>query len=194
MPVITISGMPWRLITGRIVSSSSVSPELDSASTTSVGDHAEIAVARFARMHEERGRAGRGQRRGDLARDVAGLAHAGARRRGRLQSRISRQAAMNAPIDARVQRSDGRGTSAAITCAPLAAISSGFGRPVAGLSIRGVARALCCLGGGLPVRRSKRRPAPLPLAVAHFSVIGTYFPQFAGVARASSMDSTSIRQ
>ena len=42
-----------------------------------VGDHAEVAVARFARMDEEGGRAGRGQRRGDLAADMAGLAHAG---------------------------------------------------------------------------------------------------------------------
>ena len=43
-----------------------------------VGDHAQVAMAGFARMHVERGRAGRGQGRGDLARDVAGLAHAGA--------------------------------------------------------------------------------------------------------------------
>src|SRR6185312_3144132 len=48
-------------------------------------------------------------------------------------------------------------------------------------------------GVGCLVRRSKRRPTPLPLTVAHFSVIGTYFPQFAGAARASSMDSTSIQ-
>ena len=40
------------------------------------GDHAEIAVAGFARMHEIGGRAGAGHGRGDLARDVAGLAHA----------------------------------------------------------------------------------------------------------------------
>jgi hypothetical protein len=35
LPVIAISGTFWRLTTGRMVSSSSVSPELDSASTTS---------------------------------------------------------------------------------------------------------------------------------------------------------------
>ena len=40
-------------------------------------DHAEIAVACLAGMDEKRRRAGRGERRGDLARDVAGLAHAG---------------------------------------------------------------------------------------------------------------------
>ncbi len=45
--------------------------------TSSARDHAEVAVARFAGMHEEGGRAGRGEGRGDLAPDVAGLAHAG---------------------------------------------------------------------------------------------------------------------
>ncbi len=39
--------------------------------------HAEIAVARLGGMHEDRGLAGRGQRRGDLAGDMAGLADAG---------------------------------------------------------------------------------------------------------------------
>ena len=39
-------------------------------------DHAEVAVARLGRMHEVRRRAGAGEGRGDLARDVAGLAHA----------------------------------------------------------------------------------------------------------------------
>ena len=39
--------------------------------------HAEIAVARLGRMDEGGGLPGRGQRRGDLARHVAGLAHAG---------------------------------------------------------------------------------------------------------------------
>ena len=41
------------------------------------GDHAEVAVARLAGMDEERGRAGRGEGRRDLAADMAGLAHAG---------------------------------------------------------------------------------------------------------------------
>ena len=40
-------------------------------------DHAEVAVARLARMHEIGGRAGRGEGRRDLAADVARLAHAG---------------------------------------------------------------------------------------------------------------------
>ena len=39
-------------------------------------DHAQIAVAGFRRVHEERRRAGGGQRRGDLATDMAALAHA----------------------------------------------------------------------------------------------------------------------
>ena len=51
--------------------------ELEIARTTSPArDHAEVAVARFGRVHEERRRAGRGQRRRDLAADVAALAHA----------------------------------------------------------------------------------------------------------------------
>ena len=37
----------------------------------------DVAVAGLAGMHEEGGRAGAGQRGGDLAADVAGLAHAG---------------------------------------------------------------------------------------------------------------------
>ncbi len=41
------------------------------------GDHAEIAVARLARMHEIGGRSGRGEGGRDLAADMAALAHAG---------------------------------------------------------------------------------------------------------------------
>ena len=40
------------------------------------GDHAEIAMAGFRRMDEKRRRAGGGERGGDLARDMAALAHA----------------------------------------------------------------------------------------------------------------------
>ena len=40
-------------------------------------DHADIAVAGLAGMHEKRRRAGAGQRGGDLAADMAGFAHAG---------------------------------------------------------------------------------------------------------------------
>jgi hypothetical protein len=39
-------------------------------------DHAEVAVHRFRGVHEERGRAGRGERGGQLAADVPGLADA----------------------------------------------------------------------------------------------------------------------
>ena len=40
------------------------------------GDHAEVAVAGLGGVNEHRRRAGRGQRRGDLAPDMAALAHA----------------------------------------------------------------------------------------------------------------------
>ena len=40
-------------------------------------DHAEVAVRGLARMHEERRRAGGGERGGDLVADVTGFAHAG---------------------------------------------------------------------------------------------------------------------
>jgi len=40
------------------------------------GDHAQVAVAGLGRVHEQRWRAGGGQRGGDLAPDVAALAHA----------------------------------------------------------------------------------------------------------------------
>ena len=78
-PVIAISVLPWRLSTG---SSSQDFVGLAGIRQrqhhVGVGDHAEVAVAGFARVHVEGRRAGRGQGRGDLARDVAGLAHAGA--------------------------------------------------------------------------------------------------------------------
>ena len=77
-PTMAISGMSKRLAWATRSSSSGVSPELDSASTASVArDHAEVAVAGLGRMDELRRRAGRGQGRGDLARDMAALAHAG---------------------------------------------------------------------------------------------------------------------
>jgi len=40
------------------------------------GDHAEVAMAGFGRMHEEGRGAGRGQGGGDLAGDMSGLTHA----------------------------------------------------------------------------------------------------------------------
>ena len=43
-----------------------------------IGDHAQVAVAGFAGMHVERRGAGRCEGRGDLAGDMARLAHAGA--------------------------------------------------------------------------------------------------------------------
>ena len=62
-------------------------------------DHAEIAVARLGGMDEQRRRAGRGEGRGDLARDMAALADAGddepaarPRRTGRAPRRMRRRA------------------------------------------------------------------------------------------------------
>ena len=58
--------------------SSAVSPEFDKREhRIARHHHAEIAVRRLGRMDEQGGGAGRGQGRRDLARDVAGLAHAG---------------------------------------------------------------------------------------------------------------------
>ena len=58
--------------------SSAVSPELDNAMTaSSAADHAEIAVAGLPRMDPQGRRAGGSQRRRDLPRDMAALAHAG---------------------------------------------------------------------------------------------------------------------
>ncbi len=42
-----------------------------------VDDHAEVAVAGFAGVQEERGCAGAGECRGDFVADVPGFAHAG---------------------------------------------------------------------------------------------------------------------
>ena len=76
-PVIATIGTPSRLSTGRITVISSLSPPLEMASTRStVLDHAQVAVAGLGRMDEHGRRAGGGQRRGDLAADVAALAHA----------------------------------------------------------------------------------------------------------------------
>ncbi len=78
LPVKAIKGTPKRAITGTMVRISSVSPELDSASTASSRViMPDIAVARLPGMHEKSRRAGARQRRGDLAADVAGLAHTG---------------------------------------------------------------------------------------------------------------------
>ena len=70
---------PMRLMIGRISRISSVSPEFDSANTTSAGViKLEVAVRGLAWMHEERRRAGGGERGGDLAADVTGIwSHAG---------------------------------------------------------------------------------------------------------------------
>jgi len=63
-PHSAISLAPRRLTCGTMLRSSSLSPECD---------HAEVAVIGLGRMQEVRGRAGRGQRGSDLARDVAGF-------------------------------------------------------------------------------------------------------------------------
>ena len=96
-------------MTGRIVSSSAVSPELEIAITHVVArDHADVAVARLGRMQEERRRAGARERGGDLVADVAGLAHAGHDDADPVQSCSSRQAATNAASSRSCERGDGR--------------------------------------------------------------------------------------
>ena len=77
LPVSAISLAPRRFTSGTICSSSSLAPEYEMAMNTSPRlDHAEVAVARLGRVHEVGRRAGARKRGGDLARDVAGLAHA----------------------------------------------------------------------------------------------------------------------
>ena len=78
LPVSAINRAPWRLRCGSSETSSSVSPGIRQQQHDVVArDHAEVAVARLGGVHEERRRAGRRQRRGELARDVAGFADAG---------------------------------------------------------------------------------------------------------------------
>ena len=72
LPVSSTIGTPSRLSGGRIASTSSVSPEFDSAEHhVAARHHAEVAVHALGGVQEVRGRAGRGERRGDLAADDA---------------------------------------------------------------------------------------------------------------------------
>ena len=76
-PVIAISGTPRRLSTGRItVSLFALAAVGDGEHQVDRLDHAQVAVAGLGRVHEHGRRAGGGQRGGDLAADVAALAHA----------------------------------------------------------------------------------------------------------------------
>ena len=80
--------------------------------TSSRRDHAEVAMARFARMHEIGGRAGRGEGRGDLAADMAGLAHAGDDQPALATARSAqrrRRAGRQAVLDRGDQRRDAAG-------------------------------------------------------------------------------------
>jgi hypothetical protein len=62
LPVMAISLPPWRLTSGTMVSSSSLSPEFDNRDQHVVaGDHAEVAMHGLGRMHEVGRRAGAGQ-------------------------------------------------------------------------------------------------------------------------------------
>ena len=84
LPVIAISGTCARLSTGRMTFSSSLSPELEMAITTSLArHHAQIAVAGLGRVHEHRRRAGRRQRGRDLAARHGRSCPCPSRRRGR---------------------------------------------------------------------------------------------------------------
>ena len=67
---------PWRLMMGMIAISSALSRIREGDEDVIARDHAEIAMARFCRMHEIGRRAGAGECRSDLARDVPGLADA----------------------------------------------------------------------------------------------------------------------
>ena len=86
-------------------------------------DHPEVAVRRFGGMHEERRRAGRRQRRGELARDVARLADAGhddaaaavrgsASPRRRTARRAARRDARSHSLRSRARRGRGRARAA----------------------------------------------------------------------------------
>ncbi len=78
LPVKAISGTPSRLIDRQdgedLVGFAGIG---QGEHRIVAGDHADIAVAGLAGMHEKRRCAGAGQRGGDLAADMAGLAHAG---------------------------------------------------------------------------------------------------------------------
>ena len=77
-PVIAIRGMFHWLQNATKSDSSEVSPEFDSASTMSlVVKRAEVAMARFAGMHEMRRLADRRESRCNLAGNVTRLANAG---------------------------------------------------------------------------------------------------------------------
>ena len=75
LPVMAMIGMPTRWKWSITGSSSAVSPLCEISSATSpLRGHAEVAVDRFGQVEEDRGRAGRGEGRGDLAPDMARLA------------------------------------------------------------------------------------------------------------------------
>ena len=76
--VIATSFSPKRRAWATRSASSTVSPEFDNASTgVPRQDHPKVAVRRLRRMHEQGGRSGRGEGRGDFPRHVAGFSHAG---------------------------------------------------------------------------------------------------------------------
>ena len=78
MPVIATSLAPMRRMVSSSRSSSPVSPRMRQGDDDIVAlDRAEVAVHGLGRVQEERRRPGARERRGDLARDDAGLAHPG---------------------------------------------------------------------------------------------------------------------
>ena len=104
-PVSEINRAPIRRIASSSRTSSSVSPLYDSATTTSsVLDHAEVAVQRFGGMQKDRGRARARKCRGELAGDDPGLAHAGDDDPARAAVRADRQRVSNCRPELRNQR------------------------------------------------------------------------------------------
>ena len=76
--VMAISGMSQRRVySTRLLQFAGLARPRQRQHHVVAGDHAEVAVAGLGRMDEEGRRAGRGERGGDLAADMAALAHAG---------------------------------------------------------------------------------------------------------------------
>ncbi len=121
-----------------------------------VGDHAQVAVAGLAGMHVEGRCAGGGQGGGDLARDVAGLAHAGA---DHAATRFQHQpaGAGEVAVQAGGHRLQCRGLDAEHALAAAGEVDGGGG--IAGRCRGRIGHGRGVLGGGGPIL-----PAPVVTA------------------------------
>ena len=117
------------------------------------GDHPEVAVARLGRVHVERGRAGRGQRRRDLARHVPGLAHAGE------DDPAARRAASAPPP--RRSPSGSRSASSASAAASIPITRRPVAISCAGVAPRAAARPISCARRCRPRPSRRGRAAPV---------------------------------